>query len=137
MKIDFTIKMISSAVFLFIFTACQSDRRLNVLEQAGENYVELEKVLQHYKDDAQNVNQSFRQHPMSTKKYSSSPQEPLHTHCPYSNGSSWHQCGKAPCRTGEHWHFASKPDSASEANRKCWKLSSSQTALLPSAIGIP
>lgn len=124
MKIDFTIKIISSAVFLLTFTACQSDRRLNVLEQAGENYVELEKVLQHYKDDAQNASQSFRQHPMSTKKCSSSPQEPLHTHCPYSNGSSWHQCGKAPCRTGAHWHFASKPDSASEANRKCWKLSS-------------
>lgn len=124
MKIDFTIKIISSAVFLLTFTACQNDRRLNVLEQAGENYVELEKVLQHYKDDAQNASQSFRQHPMSTKKYSSSPQESLHTHCPYSNGSSWHQCGKAPCRTGAHWHFASKQDSASEANRKCWKLSS-------------
>ena len=116
MKIDFTIKIISSAVFLLTFTACQSDRRLNVLEQAGENYVELEKVLQHYKDDAQNASQSFRQHPMSTKKCSSFPKEPLHTHCPYSNGSSWHQCGKAPCRTGEHWHFASKPDSASEAD---------------------
>lgn len=124
MKIYFTIKIISSAVFLLTFTACQSDRRLNVMEQAGENYVELEKVLQHYKDDAQNASQSFRQHPMSTKKCSSFPKEPLHTHCPYSNGSSWHQCGKAPCRTGAHWHFASKQDSASEANRKCWKLSS-------------
>ena len=43
------------AVFITAFTACQSDRRLNVLEQAGENYVELEKVLQHYKDDAQKL----------------------------------------------------------------------------------
>ena len=33
------------AVFITAFTACQSDRQLNVLEQAGENYVELEKVL--------------------------------------------------------------------------------------------
>ena len=55
MKIYFTIKIISLAVFLFIFTACQSDRRLSVMDQAGENRTELEKVLQHYKDDAQKL----------------------------------------------------------------------------------
>ena len=42
-------------ICLSIFTACQSDRRLNVLEQAGENRAELEKVLQYYKDDAQKL----------------------------------------------------------------------------------
>ena len=37
---------------ILIFTACQNDRRLSVMEQAGENRAELEKVLQYYKDDA-------------------------------------------------------------------------------------
>ena len=42
-------------VFLLTFTACQNDRRLNALDQSGENRTELEKVLQHYKDDAQKL----------------------------------------------------------------------------------
>ena len=33
------------AVFITAFTACQSDRRLNALDQSGENRTELEKVL--------------------------------------------------------------------------------------------
>jgi hypothetical protein len=44
---------------LLTFTACQSDRRLKVLEQAGENRTELEKVLQHYKDDAQQLKAEY------------------------------------------------------------------------------
>ena len=43
------------AIFLFSFTACQNDRRLDVMEQAGENCAELEKVLLYYKDDAQKL----------------------------------------------------------------------------------
>ena len=39
------LKFITTFIILSFFTACQNDRRLNVLEQAGENYVELEKVL--------------------------------------------------------------------------------------------
>ena len=42
-------------VFLLTFTACQNDRRLNALDQSGENRTELEKLLQHYKDDAQRL----------------------------------------------------------------------------------
>ena len=42
-------------ICLSIFTACQSDRRLDVMEQAGENCAELEKVLLYYKDDAQKL----------------------------------------------------------------------------------
>lgn len=33
------------------FTVCHSDRRLDVMEQAGENRAELEKVVHHYQDD--------------------------------------------------------------------------------------
>ncbi len=47
------------AVSLFIFTACQNDRRLSVMDQAGENRTELEKVLQHYKDDAQELKAEY------------------------------------------------------------------------------
>ena len=43
------------AAFLTTFTACQSDRRLDALDEAGENRPELEKVLQHYKDDKQKL----------------------------------------------------------------------------------
>ena len=43
------------AVFLTTFIACQSDRRLDALDEAGENRPELEKVLQHYKDDKQKL----------------------------------------------------------------------------------
>lgn len=46
-----TIFTIFLTVFLFIFTSCRFDRRLNIMEQAGTNRAELEKVLQHYKDN--------------------------------------------------------------------------------------
>lgn len=41
------------AVFLTVFTACHTDRRLGALEQSGENRTELEKVLIYYQDDEQ------------------------------------------------------------------------------------
>ena len=46
---------IALVLFLLTFTACQCDRRLNVMEQADANRAELEKVLHHYKDDEQKL----------------------------------------------------------------------------------
>ena len=54
-KLRELIALIIYVFFLLIFTACQSDRRLNTLKQVGENRAELEKVLQHYKDDTQKL----------------------------------------------------------------------------------